>query len=226
MKTDYFGHNRRYQQLRVQGATGWDTPDIVRRNIALLQRRLEKPYLPRQGRLLELGCGAGNISLWLAQQGYEVSGIDIAPTAVAWAQEKAAQQGINADFRVGNVCDMIAYADASFDIVLDGHCLHCIIGEDRARFFAEARRVLKPGGYLLILTMCNDPGGDPVPEWYDPVSRCQVYGDIVVRYFGEPDVLQQEIVTAGFRIVHTELIPRPETNGTDSLLIDAQRETE
>ena len=51
-----------------------------------------------------------------------------------------------AHFQTGNVLNLTWHASNSFDIVLDGHCFHCIIGPDRAQFLREAFRVLKPAG--------------------------------------------------------------------------------
>lgn len=53
--------------------------------------------------------GAGEIALWLVEKGYEIYGVDIAPTAITWAQENAKEHNIKADFRVGDVLDLQDY---------------------------------------------------------------------------------------------------------------------
>src|SRR5450631_3071873 len=88
-KTDYIGHDRRYRQLRDQGAPGWDTADDYREREVELAWALAALEPGNGKRLLELGCGAGNIAGSLVERGFEVTGIDISPTAIAWATERA-----------------------------------------------------------------------------------------------------------------------------------------
>jgi len=156
MKTWYIGHDKAYQKRKAEGYEGWDTSkqgyDIAK---AELDRIIGYGRAPKVGKLLELGCGAGNITTWLAEKGYEAYGVDIAPTAVTWAREKAQEQDTDVQFILGSVLDLSTFTDDYFDFVLDGHCLHCIIGDDRRLLFSSARRVLRPGGYFLVNTMCS-----------------------------------------------------------------------
>lgn len=204
MKTCYEIHDEHYKKNKERGWTGWrQKQESVDTNISILERVFGYPYVPQKGNLLELGCGAGNITLWAGKKGYDVYGVDISPTAIEWAGEKAGECNIKADFRVGNVVDLKDYSDEFFDIVLDGHCFHCIIGEDRKAFLANALRVLKRGGFFHIITLCNDPG--EVPD-YDPESRCRIHNDIAFRYIGPADDILQEVRDAGFTIMDWELL--------------------
>jgi SAM-dependent methyltransferase len=223
MKTDYILHDRQYQKRRAGGKLGWTDADVLADNNVKLGATLAAGYYPKSGRVLELGCGAGDLSLELARRGYEVSGIDIAPTAIEWAHDKARECGLSADFQVGSVLDLANYADDSFDLVLDGYCLHCIIGDDRPKFYAAARRVLKPNGLLHINTMWADAAlADSLPG-YDPATRCQIWNGVALRYFGLPDELLTEVTVAGFEIVHSEVCPRPRPDHSAMLLIDARK---
>ena len=210
MRTDYASHDRAYQRKRDDpDYAGWIKQDELDEDWQLSWLPLiQKTAFPKQGRLLELGCGAGNVSLQLAQQGYEVVGIDIAPTAIEWAMETAAQAGINAQFLTGNVLTLAEIEDASFDIALDGRCLHCIIGRDRSQFLQSAYRVLKAEGILAVNTMCNQVPDTPYfQEQFDPQSCCLVHKDIATRYIGESNSILQEIIQAGFKILDVEVCP-------------------
>jgi len=199
---DYFIHDKVYMKRKEEGLPGWDTEIVFNEQILILEESLQSNYVPRSGKLLELGCGAGDISLWFAEKGFDVFGIDISPTAIEWAQNKARMRNVKADFKVGNVLDMKEYPDDFFDFVLDGHCLHCIIGEDRRVFLSEANRVLKPKGFFHVRTMCDRVTDDETRKLFNPNSRCLVKNGIALRYIGLKDDILLEIVQAGFRILN------------------------
>jgi ubiquinone/menaquinone biosynthesis C-methylase UbiE len=166
MHPDYFAHDAVYQQRLAEGLPGWNKTeqgyDDRNREIAKLRT---SGNMPAGGRLLELGCGAGNIVVWLAKEGYDLTGVDISPTAIDWARRRAHGENIQADFIVVNVLDLKQFADDGFDLVLDDHCFHCIIGDDRKRFLSQAHRVLKPGGYFLVETMCGPVDAAAVEDY-------------------------------------------------------------
>lgn len=125
-------HDEKYLEAKAAGLPGWVGND----RIAQLPRMIEERFFafadaPRQGKLLELGCGAGNLSIALAEKGFDVCGVDFSKTAIEWAKESAKQSGKSIEFQVADVCDLAAFEDESFDIVYDGYCFHCIIGEKR-----------------------------------------------------------------------------------------------
>ncbi len=214
MRTDYAGHDVAYQRKRAAGELGWDNAKDLAEHVAALEKLFAIGHVRRAGKLLELGCGAGNVSLYLASQGFEVHGVDIAPTAIAWARERAAGA---AEFHVADVLDL---PGADFDIVVDGHCLHCIIGDDRARFLASARRALKPAGLLLVNSMCGEPTCESIRSQFDPETRCLVRGDLATRYLGTPEVILRELDEAGFEVTHAEVVAPadPESQTMLSLL--------
>ena len=222
MKTNYLLHDWQYQKNRAAGKIGWSDAETIPNNLAKLRKTLAADYYPKHGKVLELGCGAGDLSLELAALGYDVCGVDIAPAAIDWARDKARERGLTADFQVGSVLDLAHYADDTFDLVLDGYCLHCIIGEDRAKFYAAARRILKPGGLLHINTMWDDGTLSALPG-FDPETRCQMWDGVALRYFGLPDALVAEAQAAGFEIVQHTVVPRPREDYSAMLLIDARK---
>jgi 2-polyprenyl-3-methyl-5-hydroxy-6-metoxy-1,4-benzoquinol methylase len=217
LKTDYFGHDSKYKKRKVEGQQGWATAEEVDEFHLELEKILKSDYVPKEGKLLELGCGDGANLIWLAKKGYEVYGIDIAPTAIEWAKEKIKNQNIEADFRIGNVLDLKEFEDNFFDLVLDGHCFHCIIGEDREDFLRNALRVLKPDGIFIVSTMCGDVTHKEMKKYFDTESRCLVYGDLATRYIGLPEDIIGEIRTAGFNIVNFTVQPKKNQNDCDTL---------
>jgi len=197
MKTDYFAHDLVYRRKREQGETGWDPPAQVEKNLEQLMGFLGGLALPDGAGVLELGCGAGEHVLHLATRGFRAAGVDISPAAIEWARDKAAQLGVEASLHVGDVCGELVLPIGPVRLVLDMHCLHCIIGDDRSRFFATVRRQLAPGGYLYVDTMCGQPHATAMKERFDATTRCVMYGDVAGRYLGDPEAILDEICAPG-----------------------------
>jgi len=222
---DYFGHDGIYQKLRARGAAGWadEGDDAYIEMHTFLAPVLPAPHADSVPRLLEIGCGAGNFSVLLADKGFSVTGVDISPTAVAWANDRAAALNLQADFRVDNVVHLASLNDDSFDVVVDGHCLHCIIGEDRARCLQSVLRVLKPGGVFLVLTMSGEVLGPKMLATFDPITKVTLYQGRPTRFVGSVDGIVAEVAQAGFVVEYVNVIARKDADDLDNLVICARK---
>ena len=105
-------------------------------------------------RTLELGCGLGRYSRYLARQGIQATGVDFSSVAIAKAQEHVA--GDNLRFLVGDVTRLDALA-GPFDMSFDVGCFHCLDAEAQQAYAAEVFRLLKPGGMHLIWALDAAP---------------------------------------------------------------------
>jgi cyclopropane fatty-acyl-phospholipid synthase-like methyltransferase len=102
-----------------------------------------------RGRALDVGCGAGVFSVLLAEQGFDTTGIDLFPEAVAMAQARADAKGVrNVQFVAG---DLFAFKPAQpFDLVFDSGCLHALVGGNVAAYKRALLTWLAPkGDYIL-----------------------------------------------------------------------------
>ena len=106
-------------------------------------------------KVLDVGCGTGGVTipakLRVGKTG-EVAGIDPAPEMIAVARRKASRARLEIDFRVG-VIESLSYPDATFDAVTSSMMMHHLPEHLQVKGLAEIRRVLKPGGRLLIADM-------------------------------------------------------------------------
>lgn len=220
IQTDYAIHDQAYRRKRQNPAfAGWNDVEGTQENLRWLAEWVgDRPA----GRVLELGCGAGDQALWFAAQGYEAVGLDISENAVDWAREKAASQGLAAEFFQGSVLEL-PFEDASFDYVLDGYCWHCIVGEEhRAAFLREAARVLRPGGIFTGITMVNDSRFQGEQE-YDRERHLQFMNGVAVRYWTRTEEALADLRAAGFDVVRYEERPADDERKEDLLFVDARR---
>lgn len=198
---------------------------------------IERPVVERLvgevagARVLELGCGSGPYSVWLAERGAQVVGLDLSQTMISLAQERTRERNVSADFRVADIRDPLPFGEGEFDLIVTATALHYV--EDLGATMKEAARVLKPGARLVAsvlhpmstalfpLSDSEDvEGPDPWEGWYfgSPI-RCietpwLAFGDVakegrrifchhhtIADYFGA-------ISSAGFAI--TEMLePTP-----------------
>ncbi len=126
---------------------GWQG-ETVEENIELCKYQTIEPvfrkFLPKQGKILEAGCGLGRWVFYLRQLSYDITGIDLSDTAVRLAKEFDPDAQIDVD-------DVLhtRYADRSFDAVISlGVVEHFEDGPQLA--FREARRVLKEDGLFFV----------------------------------------------------------------------------
>ena len=126
-----------------------------------VHRRLLDQAGVRPGqRVLEMGCGTGNLLLAAkqTQAAATVVGVDPDLTALARAYRKARRRGLAVQLDRG-YADHLPYADDSVDVVLSSFMLHHVPTDQREAAMQEVRRVLRPGGALHLV----DIGGAAAP---------------------------------------------------------------
>ena len=104
---------------------------------------------------LDLGCGLGNYAIWMAQQGFEVTGIDISPTAIEMATQRSAGQSVKVNFMSADLTGDI-HLPGTFDFIYDWEVLHHVFPEKRDNYAANVSRLLNPGGKYL--SVCFSEG--------------------------------------------------------------------
>lgn len=219
-RSDYVGtHLRRYERIARGEAGGFSTEEQVETTLLHLAIALGLPESPRGGRLVELGCGDGCNLVAIGRRfpAFRLAGIDIVPLAVDLARRRAAGASVAVALGIGNVVEL-PFPAAAFDVVVDGHCLHCLVPDDRRRYLAEAHRVLRPGGLMFIDTM-TDPPLRFGTGTYDAQTGCHVVDGVVVRtYLPAPRVLQ-EVEAAGFRVLASYVESRHDDGESNGIVL-------
>ena len=107
--------------------------------------------------ILEVGAGTGRYSVTLSKQGYRVTAVELVPHNLEVLKSKLdGSEPITAI--QGNALDLSVLPNASFDLtMLLGPMYHLYTREDKIRALAEAVRVTKPGGYILVAYCMNEP---------------------------------------------------------------------
>jgi SAM-dependent methyltransferase len=105
---------------------------------------------------LDLGSGTGRNGNYLGRLGAVVKGIELSPTAVSLARERADGKDWPVDYQVGNFGTTLPFADHSFDIILDVMSSNSLNESERRIYLMETNRVLKKNGYFFVKSLCKD----------------------------------------------------------------------
>jgi SAM-dependent methyltransferase len=149
----------RYRERYRSGDTPWDVgqPDFNLVDVVTQE--------PIPGcKALDIGCGTGDNSIWLAQKGFQVMGTDTSDTALEKAKEKASKAHVECDFMLVDFLKN-KIEGAPFGFVFDRGCFHSFDSEDdRARFAQNvAAHLDKDGLWLTIVGNADEHRQGPGP---------------------------------------------------------------
>jgi len=153
-----------WEDCYVNKETPWDKGEP---SPGLVDFLSEKQDL-KSGTVCVPGCGMGHDALAWAAKGFEVTGVDVAPTAVKRACEHAKSKSQSCSFEIGNFLD--DSPQTPFDWVFE-HTFYCAIQPERRPDYLNAMlRWIKPGGYLLAVHyLIPDEDGPPFGATRDEV---------------------------------------------------------
>ncbi len=148
---------RRWNDLTVRPK--WNV-DVPREVVAAV----ESGWFPRSARVLDIGCGSGQVAAWLAAQGYPAVGIDFSRTALELARRRFPETPGRLEFHELDVCRTLP-PGPEYGVLIDFRCYHQIPPEDRRGYWRTIARAAAPGARLLLISKAfrgRRPLGDPI----------------------------------------------------------------
>jgi SAM-dependent methyltransferase len=129
-----------WQYLRQK--TPWDTQIVPPEIVTLAENRAA-------GRALDIGCGTGTTSLYLAARGWQVIGVDFVPTAIRRAQHKAQSAKLPVQFYVASAAKL-NFLTGPFDFAIDIGCLHSLKPIDQRGYAVQLSRLTTVGAVYAL----------------------------------------------------------------------------
>ena len=122
-------------------------------------RRVVEQGIVRPGPAVDLGCGSGTDAIYLASKGFDVTAIDIAPTALSLGREKAERAGVKVRWLLANVLSLPQLKP--FEFIFDRGCYHEVRFDNAAAYVETVRRLSQPGRTRFLL-LAGNPNEAPV----------------------------------------------------------------
>lgn len=145
--------------------------------------------------ILDCGCTIGHNTLAWARTfpAAQVTGIDVSAAALRYAHGRAASLGVAVDFRQMNAT-ALDFPENSFDVVFSSMFLHELPLKDITAYFAQAHRVLRPGGLLITMELPPNTALDPYDQFY---LDWDCYYNLEPYYRAFRDQKPKDLVVAG-----------------------------
>lgn len=195
-----------FENLYRENRTLWSIMEPPKELVELVESQTVVP-----GTALDIGCGEGYSSIYLAKQGFEVTGIDFSETAISRAKKNAERAGAKCRFIKSDAIGLNGL-DSQFDFIFEWGLLHCIMPPERQRYLFGVKKSLRPNSAYLSASF----------SWYD-----QALGGSMLKYrlapssglwlyYSSHSELKQ-LFSGFFRILDSRLVQIASNNGYNSI---------
>ena len=165
---------RVYRTLYRLGLRVWERTVPPTDLVALVEGAQALP----PGRALELGCGSGTDSIYLARHNWDVTAVDLVPEALELARRRATEAGVAPRFVQGDATRLAECGvQGPFALVLDFGCLHTLPQDLRAAYVACVSAVTSPGATLLLYGFARPPMFSPMTAGLTAAEVRQLFGE-------------------------------------------------
>jgi SAM-dependent methyltransferase len=134
-------------------------------------------------RVLDVGCGSGTYSAWLAKRGAQVFGVDLSSTMISLAHARARERGVELELSVADISKPLPFGEAEFDTVLTATALHYV--ENLGSALKEIARAMKAGAQLVASAL-HPMSTSRFPADLDALDSWDARHGWEARYFGSP----------------------------------------
>jgi SAM-dependent methyltransferase len=138
---------------------------------------VEGPDALRPGRALDIGCGTGTDSVYLAAHGWDVTGVDMVPQALAAARRRAAGAGVSPRYLEGDATRLPELGiGRDYALLLDFGCYHTLPEDQREPYVESVSGVAAPGANMLLFGFGSPPALAPMHSGVTPDEIRQRFG--------------------------------------------------
>jgi SAM-dependent methyltransferase len=164
-----------FRAAYLLGFKPWDSGEPPPELVALVEGPDQLP----PGKALDLGCGTGTNSIYLAQHGWDTTGVDFVPRAIGMAKKKAAAANASPKLMLGDVTRLTELGVGSdFGLLLDLGCFHSIPDSGRDAYVRGANAIARTGATFLIFGFVRGDKASRVgPRGLAPGEVAQRFGD-------------------------------------------------
>lgn len=157
-KPYYTAYDKRYRAIYKQGLPYWTAnPSDLKSIILTIDGFLARHQIPTQSNIAEFGCGEGFVGVYLLEQTYHYTGIDISSAALEKAAERIAPYGDQGLLLCADLLKITSFTEETYDVGIDVGCLQMLVTDaDRQLYLNNLYRMLKPGAPLLFCRTAFD----------------------------------------------------------------------
>ncbi len=162
----------RLSEFYNSGPVPWDQPDPPPEILSTV------PTLPVD-RALDLGCGLGRASLFLARLGWQVDAVDFIPQAIEEASRRAEQAGVadGIHFHLAPVTEL-DFLHGPYSFAVDVGCAHSFSLDELNSYHRQLLRLLRPGALYMLFAHMNEVKADPeAKRWLDEADLRRIFSE-------------------------------------------------
>ncbi len=195
-----YGDKNVFEKVYEKPGTVWTKTEPPEQLVKLIESEKVKPC-----KAIDVGCGEGFYSIYLASKGFDVVGIDLSERAIGYAKENASKRGLKIRFMKMDVSDLDKLNE-KFDFVLEWTLMHHIMPPQRQKYVEGIRSILNKGGKYLSVSF-----NEKSPHFGKPGKKIRTvpHGARMPSgtrlYFSSMDEIK-ELFNPHFRIIESKLI--------------------
>lgn len=194
-----------FEKIYEKPGAVWTRTEPQQELIELVEKGKIKPC-----KAIDIGCGEGWYSIYLASKGFDVLGIDLSEKAIQYAKKNAANEMVNVRFVAMDIADLDKLKE-KFDFVLEWGVMHHIMLPQRREYIKNVANLLNPNGkYISVCFNEQSPEfGGPGKKYRESPLGTKIY------YSSQSEL--RELFKPHFRIIEAKIITMTGGKGQDHI---------